>query len=65
MDHDLNWRFYKPLKVSPHAKSYATFLHTMSGICESYAMFTFPPDVPVKSYIQAVPEFCLGINYFK
>ena len=52
-------------QVSPHAKSYATFLRTMSGICESYAMFTFPPEVPVKSYIQAVPEFCLGINYFK
>jgi hypothetical protein len=22
----------------------------MSGICESYAMFTLPPEVPVKSY---------------
>jgi hypothetical protein len=52
------------MQVSPHAKSYATFLRTMSGICESYAMFTFPPEVPVKSYIQAIPEFCLGINYF-
>jgi len=52
------------MPVSPHAKSYATFLRTMSGICESYAMFTFPPEIPVKSYIQAVPEFCLAINYF-
>jgi len=52
------------MPVSPHAKSYATFQRIMSGICESYAMFTFPPEVPVKSYVQAVPEFCLGINYF-
>jgi len=52
------------LQVSPQAKSYATFLRIMSGICESYAMFTFPPDVPVKSYVQVVPEFCLAINYF-
>jgi len=51
------------MAVSPHAKSYATSLRIMSGICESYVMFTFPTEVPVKSYVQAVPEFCLTINY--
>ena len=53
------------LQVSPDAKSDTTFLRIMSGICEAYAMFIFPPEVPVKSYVQAVPEICLGINYFK
>ena len=53
------------LQVPPDAKSYTTFLRMMSGICEAYAMFIFPPEVPVKSYVQAVPEICLAINYFK
>ena len=52
-------------QVSPHARSYTTFLRIMSGICEAYSMFTFPPEVPVKSYVQAVPDLCLCINYFK
>jgi len=52
------------IPVSPHAKSYPTFLRTMSGICEAYVMFTFPPEIPAKSYVQATPDFCLCINNF-
>ncbi|KAF8815630.1 terpenoid synthase [Phlegmacium glaucopus] len=52
------------MAVSPHAKSYSTFLRVMSGICEAYAVFTFPPEVPMTHYVQAIPELCLGINYF-
>ncbi|KAF8803257.1 terpenoid synthase [Phlegmacium glaucopus] len=54
----------KGLTVSPHAKSYTTFLRVMSGVCEAYSIFTFPPEVPMKYYVQAVPELCLIINYF-
>ena len=53
------------LQVLPDAKSYTTFLRMMSGICEAYAMFIFPPEVSVKSYVQAVPEICLAINHLK
>jgi len=53
----------KGMPVSSHSKSYTTFLRTMSGICESYAMFTFPPEIPIKSYVKATPDLCLCINY--
>ena len=61
-----NWRLIIS-QVSPESdpQSYTTFLRIMSGICEAYAMFIFPPEVPVKYYVQAVPEICLGINNFK
>ena len=52
-------------QVSPHAKSYTSFLRNLSGNAEAFAMFTFPPEVPVKSYVQAVPDLCLFLNYFK
>ena len=53
------------LQVSPYAKSYASFLRTLSGDSDAYAMFTFPREVPVKSYVQAVPDICLFLNHFK
>ena len=52
-------------QVSSHAKSYTTFLRTLSGDSEAFAMFTFPPEIPVKSYVQATPELCLCLNYLK
>ncbi|KAF8815635.1 terpenoid synthase [Phlegmacium glaucopus] len=52
------------MAVSPHAKSYTTFLRVMTGISEAYAMFTFPPEVPMKYYVHAIPELCLVISYF-
>ena len=52
-------------QVSPKAKSYTNFLRILSGVGEGYTMFIFPPEVPVKSYVQAVPDLCLFINHFK
>ncbi|KAF8804962.1 terpenoid synthase [Phlegmacium glaucopus] len=54
----------KGMPLSPDAKSYTTFLRVMTGICEAYGIFAFPPEVPVIDYIQAIPEICLSINYF-
>lgn len=37
----------------------------MSGASDAYALFVFPPDVPIQSYIQAIPDMVLFINNVK
>lgn len=34
----------------------------MSGASETYALFMFPPELPLKTYLQALPDCMVYIN---
>ncbi|KII83917.1 hypothetical protein PLICRDRAFT_179951 [Plicaturopsis crispa FD-325 SS-3] len=44
------------------AQGYPTFSRVMSGASETYALWMFPPELPLRSYIQALPELMIFIN---
>ncbi|KAJ3775201.1 isoprenoid synthase domain-containing protein [Lentinula raphanica] len=51
----------KGLPVSVYADNYPAFSRIMSGASELYALAIFPPEVPVGSYIQALPSLMIFI----
>ncbi|KIK91716.1 hypothetical protein PAXRUDRAFT_830574 [Paxillus rubicundulus Ve08.2h10] len=50
------------MQVSTRAKQYPNYLRVMSGGSLVYAVAAFPPDIPFKEYIQAIPELTLFIG---
>lgn len=44
------------------AGRYPTFGRVMSGASETYALFAFPPHLPLKSYLPALPDMMVFIN---
>ncbi|KAF8921882.1 terpenoid synthase [Mucidula mucida] len=55
----------KTIKLSPTAKQFPKFARGLSGAMAAFALFVFPPEVPVDSYIQALPEpmgIITGVN---
>ncbi|KAH7884952.1 isoprenoid synthase domain-containing protein [Phlebopus sp. FC_14] len=53
------------MEISSDAVQYPSYSRTMPGLAEGYAFFIFPREIPVKDYVQAVPEmmtFQEGIN---
>ncbi|KIY51852.1 terpenoid synthase [Fistulina hepatica ATCC 64428] len=44
------------------AVRYPTFARVMSGASETYALFAFPPELPLRSYLQALPDLMIYIN---
>ncbi|KAF9024115.1 terpenoid synthase, partial [Hymenopellis radicata] len=50
----------KNIKLSPTAKQFPKFARGLSGVADAYSFFIFPPEVPVDSYIHALPEL-MGI----
>ncbi|EDR03562.1 uncharacterized protein LACBIDRAFT_331339 [Laccaria bicolor S238N-H82] len=50
------------MKSSLDAHNYPTFSRVMSGASETYALFAFPPQIPMPFYIQALPEDMMFIN---
>ncbi|KAJ3754703.1 isoprenoid synthase domain-containing protein [Lentinula raphanica] len=51
----------KGLPVSVYADNYPAFSRIMSGASEVYALAMFPPEIPVGSYIQALPSLMIYI----
>lgn len=47
------------------AVNYPAFCRNMSGVSQAYALFVFPPDLPVHSFIQALPDIMGFVNYVK
>ncbi|KAJ3831322.1 isoprenoid synthase domain-containing protein, partial [Lentinula raphanica] len=47
--------------VSVYADNYPAFSRIMSGASEVYALAMFPPEIPVGSYIQALPSLMIYI----
>ncbi|KAJ3766430.1 terpenoid synthase [Lentinula raphanica] len=52
----------KGLPVSAWADDYPAFSRNMSGVGELYALAIFPPEVPLQSYIHAVPSLATFIS---
>ncbi|KAG9223244.1 hypothetical protein PLEOSDRAFT_155013 [Pleurotus ostreatus PC15] len=50
------------MTISPSAGSFSTFSRVMSGASECYALFTFPPELPLNSFVQALPDMMTYIN---
>jgi len=45
------------------SSKFPLYVRTLSGAPEAYALFAFPPDIPKTSYIQALPDMAIIINY--
>lgn len=50
------------MPVSPKALDYPYFSRVMCGTSEAYSLFAFPPEIPMKFYIQALPEIMKFFN---
>ncbi|KAF8649384.1 hypothetical protein AX16_005825 [Volvariella volvacea WC 439] len=50
------------MKLQHSAVGYPTFSRVMSGASEAYALFSFPKELPLQSFIQALPEMMIYIN---
>ncbi|KAH7921311.1 terpenoid synthase [Leucogyrophana mollusca] len=50
------------MTLSHEAQSYSNYYRLMSGFAEAYAIFAFPPELPLEDYIQAIPDMMIFIN---
>lgn len=48
------------LQVNKNAISYPRWVRTMMGVSTAFVIFTFPPDIPLRSYVQILPNM---VNY--
>jgi len=54
----------KKMTMSSGSNAFSSYLRSLTGLSEVYAMFTFPPETNVQLYIQAVPDMCIYIHYY-
>ncbi|KAF8557707.1 terpenoid synthase [Imleria badia] len=52
----------KTMQISSLAQQYATYHRTMAAAPEAFLFAAFPCGIPVKDYIQAMPEMMLFFN---
>ena len=52
-------------QVNECATSYPRWIRIMTGVARPYAIFTFPPDIPLATYIQIIPDMVNYINEVK
>ncbi|KZP29869.1 terpenoid synthase [Athelia psychrophila] len=57
VDHD-----QQQMTVNACATSYPRWVRTMMGVSTAFVVFTFPPDVPLASYIQIFPNMVSYID---
>jgi hypothetical protein len=55
VDHDL-----QTMQVNKNAVSYPRWVRTVMGVSTAFVIFTFPPDIPLASYVQILPNM---VNY--
>jgi hypothetical protein len=46
--------------VNKNAVSYPRWVRTVMGVSTAFVIFTFPPDIPLASYVQILPNM---VNY--
>ena len=47
-------------QVNKNAISYPRWVRTVMGVSTAFVIFTFPPDIPLASYVQILPNM---VNY--
>lgn len=52
-------------QITADADKFPLFLRGLSGISCAYCLFTFPTEVHLNSYIQAMPSIMDFINHMK
>ncbi|KAF8889652.1 isoprenoid synthase domain-containing protein [Infundibulicybe gibba] len=52
------------MTLSPHVQGFPTFSRNLSGASEAYALFIFPPEIPLQSYIQVRFRFDI-LSFYK
>jgi hypothetical protein len=53
----------KGMQISTGAKSYPDYMRLLSGIPTAYSLFIFPPTLPLREYVQCMPDLALVINH--
>jgi hypothetical protein len=52
-------------QVNECATNYPRWIRTMTGVATPSVIFTFPPDIPLATYIQILPDMVNYINDVK
>ncbi|KAG1883952.1 isoprenoid synthase domain-containing protein [Suillus subluteus] len=53
----------KDMQISTEAQSYPYYMRMLSGISIAYSLFIFPSMLPLREYIQCMPDLAVVINY--
>ncbi|KAG1760936.1 isoprenoid synthase domain-containing protein [Suillus occidentalis] len=52
----------KNMQVLPQTPLYAEYSRILSGIADAYALFIFPSVLPIREYIQSMPDLRILLN---
>ncbi|KAG2058651.1 terpenoid synthase [Suillus hirtellus] len=53
----------KYMPISPQTPSYPEYSRMLSGATNAYGFFIFPSTLPLREYIQCMPDLAIVINY--
>ncbi|KAG2114149.1 isoprenoid synthase domain-containing protein [Suillus discolor] len=53
----------KDMQISPKAPFYPEYSRVLSGIPDAFGFFAFPSMLPIKEYIQCIPDLRIVINH--
>ncbi|KAG1839706.1 terpenoid synthase [Suillus tomentosus] len=53
----------KDMQISPKAPLYPGYSRCLSGLPDAYGFFTFPSMLPIREYIQCMPEIGIIVNH--
>jgi hypothetical protein len=53
----------KDMQILPETRSYPDYMRTLSGIPTAFSLFIFPSMLPLREYIQCMPDLANVINY--
>jgi len=51
------------MQISAGAKSYPDYMRILSGVPTAYSLFIFPSTLPLREYVQCMPNLALVINH--
>ncbi|KAI0376400.1 isoprenoid synthase domain-containing protein [Hypomontagnella monticulosa] len=54
---------FEKVKLEPSSHQFPAFVRAMSGIANAYALFIFPPELPLTWKLQVLPDCGMFINY--
>ncbi|KAG2151403.1 isoprenoid synthase domain-containing protein, partial [Suillus clintonianus] len=53
----------KDMPISPQAPSYPEYSRLLSGLADAYGLFIFPSTLPLREYVQCMPDVIIIINH--
>ncbi|KIK32441.1 hypothetical protein CY34DRAFT_19053 [Suillus luteus UH-Slu-Lm8-n1] len=55
----------KDMQISPQTPLYLEYSRLLSGLVDGYVLFIFPSMLPIREYIQSMPDLRIVINHTK